>query len=489
MSALTDQPHRSALKRFLRQHHEIIVVLAVGAVLWAGVFVVATQSFGGTRPFRAVWNGMGTVNVFGYQFDYDLEGWSDYDYYYVTWGLELLQGRQLYSPEFGAIETEEGTYNAPYFFPPLFAYMCALGVALPIQPYGIGLLITLCGYLTAIPIYGIAHSLSRRESQALLATLIYLFNPLVLYYTAFEWLNSAPFTFFGLLGLYLMMRDHRLVGAATIVVSALFKQTGFFLIVPLLAYAARPSTGLRVFSHEKSTKPVMDWVSLRNTMLVVVVVSVLLSLPYIVTDPVNYLFYLFVRPGTVWIDVEKGLPSRQMPTTIVYPLIAVGAPLPVLYAVNVVTYYGFVALLGILVVIIFQLVRVTLDWSEPQFSRKTFLLLVTMYLWVHLWSPRGIYKYYCVTLVVLLAVWSAVESADYLERGHEVGWVVIPLLVLLWSLLILFTPRWFYIVLIGLAALVVPRKYLFLWCRALVRRIRSMSQWSLPSVSEARVRE
>jgi len=455
-------------------HRALVAVLLVGAILWASVFVAGMNSFSGTRPFRSSWNGEGTVTIFGWILSYDWEGWSDYDYYYVTWGLDLLSGGTLYTPEFSTVDLGGSTGNAPYFFPPLFAYLCAMGMLLPIRPFGIGLLITLFGYLTALPIYGIIHRLTDDAGTAALGALSYLFNPLVLYHTAFQWLNPAPFTFFALLGLFLLMTDHKTLGTLSVVVSAMFKQTGFFMVIPLLAYAGRPSRNGsqdgRVDDKAGSTSA-LDTRSIEKTVLLGVSLAFLLSLPYILIDPLNYLYYIFVKPGVVWIDPSGGIPSRQVPTTVVFPLIALRAPHWVILLFDILAYYGIAAIAVIVTVLVVQLVHVTQDWSEPGFSQRSLSLVAVLYFWVYFWSPRGIYKYYCVTLLALLVVWCSIDALRPMRlRGHKfrAGFV---LSTLLWGLLILYLPRWLYIVVIGATALMMSWKELLFLGSTLAARV------------------
>ena len=53
--------------------------------------------------------------------------------------------------------------------------MCGLGAALPIDPFGIGFIISLVGFLTAFPIYGLSTYLSQNKRAGLLAAATYLF--------------------------------------------------------------------------------------------------------------------------------------------------------------------------------------------------------------------------------------------------------------------------------------------------------------------------
>jgi Gpi18-like mannosyltransferase len=142
-----------------------------------------------------------------------------------------------YTPEFDLLTRDTTDYNVGYFFPPLYLYICVIGKLLQ-SDLGIGLILTTFGFITAFPIYGISTYLSGNRQVGTVAAATYLFSPIVLYHTVFEWLNPAPFVFFSMLSFYLLMHNRRFSGALAMTTSALFKQTAFFFALPLVAFLA-----------------------------------------------------------------------------------------------------------------------------------------------------------------------------------------------------------------------------------------------------------
>ena len=191
-------------KQLIRSNLPFIIVVVVASIVWLFVFSVAATDFftGGVQPYRAVWNGSGHIQFYGYTINFSFEGYLDYDYYYNSWGQQFVSGFAPYTDAFNTIQIGDVSYNTPYFLPPLFVYMCALGVSLPLGPIGIGFLITLFGFLTAFPIYGISTYLSQNKMVGTIAVGTYLFNPVILFATVFEWLNPAPFVFFAILSFF-----------------------------------------------------------------------------------------------------------------------------------------------------------------------------------------------------------------------------------------------------------------------------------------------
>lgn len=361
---------------------------------------------GGARPFRAVWNGYGEFNLFGYTINYGFEGYLDYDYYYYNWGQQFLKGFMPYTDAFNRSEVNGTFYETPYFFPPLYVYLCALGSVLPIDPFGIGLLITLFGFLTAFPIYGISLYLSQNPRVAAIASCTYLFNPVILYHTVFEWLNPAPFVFFMMLSFYLLMRGNRVAGTLAMMTSALFKQTAFFLMLPLIAYLLKRAPTTEQKEPEEGKRPPgdeLDTFGFVKIMLIGLLFVAAISLPYIF-DIRNYIYYILERPGGFLLNDLSNYPSPSQPVTFAVLFIAIGAPEPLIQAINLATYYSILLSIIIIPILVLMLLQVKDDRHLRRYWGKILFLSLLLMLGVHLFSPRGIYKYYCVALIPFFSI-------------------------------------------------------------------------------------
>lgn len=393
---------------YLAEHQLFVIVLLVAALVWYFVFLQAAIDFieGGSRPFRAVWNGYGSFDLFGFTVNFNFEGYLDYDYYYYNWGQQLLKGLMPYTDAFERSEINDSFYNTPYFFPPLFVYMCVFGSILPIDPYGIGFLLTLFGFFTAFPIYGISLYLSYNPRVAAIAAGTYLFNPIILYHTVFEWLNPAPFTFFMMLSFYLLMRGKRISGTLAMVTSALFKQTAFFLALPLIAYLLKRAPADEPEEPEEGKRPPGDELDLKGFAKILVIILIFViafSIPFIF-DIRNYIYYLFERPGAFLLDDLANFPNVSQPITFAVLFIAIGAPEPVIQLINLATYYSILLAITMIPILVLMLLQVKDDRNLRQYWSRILFLTLLLMLCVHLFSPRGIYKYYCIALIPFFSI-------------------------------------------------------------------------------------
>ncbi|TFG34961.1 hypothetical protein EU527_00495 [Candidatus Thorarchaeota archaeon] len=423
------------IRQYLNEHRLLVLVLSIAIVVWYWVFLLAAMDFidGGSRPYRAVWNGYGSFDLFGFTINYSFEGYLDYDYYYYNWGQQFLKGFMPYTDAFDHSEINGFIYNTPYFFPPLFVYMCTLGSVLPIDPFGIGFLITLFGFLTAFPIYGISLYLSQNLRVAVIAAATYLFNPVVLYYTVFEWLNPAPFVFFMMLSFYLLMRGNRIAGTLAMVTSALFKQTAFFLAIPLIAYLLKRAPVTEPEDPEDGKRPPGDELDLKGfvkIILVVLVFVVAFSLPYIF-DIRNYIYYILERPGGFLLNDLTDFPNASQPITFAVLLIAIGAPEPLIQIVNIATYYSIMLVIAIIPILALMLLQVKDDRNLQGYWRRILFLTLLLMLCIHLFSPRGIYKYYCVALIPFFSIQPVSQMISLKTERAKVSlfMILIPLIL------------------------------------------------------------
>lgn len=437
-----------SIPHYLSKHWIFIVVLLVAACVWYFVFLQASLDFinGGHRPFRAVWNGYGHITLFGYTINYSFEGYLDYDYYYYSWGQQFLKGIMPYTDAFNQSEINGTIYNTPYFFPPLFVYLCAIGSILPIDPFGIGFLISLFGFLTAFPVYGISLYLSRNPHVASIAAGSYLFNPVVLYHTVFEWLNPAPFVFFMMLSFYLLMKGKRTTGTLAMVTSAMFKQMAFFLALPLIAYLLKRAPVENPVPLDAELRPAGDELDLKGfakIILVVIVFIVVISFPYIL-DFNNYLYYIFQKPGGFLLNDITEYPNPSQPISFAVLFIALGAPAPVIQAINLATYYSVFLVISIIPILTLMLLQVKDDSDLRSYWGRILFLTLLLMLCVHLFSPRGIFKYYCVALIPFFAIQPVSQMISVKNEKAKVS-VFMILIPFALSFLILFPSRNIYL--------------------------------------------
>jgi len=417
--------------QFISEYRYLIAVMLIGFIIWAVVFNIALVDYLNSSRWnsRAVWMGPlpgpSDFDFFGYTIPYQFEGYSDYSFYYVHWGNNVLNGVLPYSPEFGYL-LMDGVVNENglYIFPPLTAYLYGAGIFIEtiIGPgnWGIGLLLASFGYLTALPVYGIAKELSKNPRVGEIAALTYLLNPLVLYHIDYIWLNPSAFYFFFFAGFYALVKKKKHTATILIVTAALFKQTAWFLGIPLVIYlimrAREPQESIpntdvpdgsdsipdvEVVSVDDASKSnrfsfMTDYFDFRSFAVSVVVAlsfACVVMLPTLITQ---LHFWDYWRLAMGYFSFEGNyvdVPSYGVPMTLpVIPIVA-GMPdlaelLDALLITSAPLIFGVVVFAGVMVLLDKR------EGKEHIFLRQILFVTMLLMLWVSLTGPRGVFKYY-----------------------------------------------------------------------------------------------
>ncbi len=483
------------LLRFILDYCLFIVVLVVGLYVWTTVFNTALADYLDTSAWnmRSVWTGDGTFDLFGYSVTVQFEGYSDYSFYYVHWGHNMLNGVLPYCPEFGVLEMDGiVNRNGLYIFPPLYAVLYAAGIMIPVDNWGIGLLLSVFGYLTVFPVYGIAKELSDNRRVGEAAALTYLLSPNVLYHVTFVWMNLSPVVFFWFSGFYMLLRRHRHIGTLLIVTAALFKQIAWFMGLPLVVYlllrphppsseegpVSEDSTAAEVagadtaesdsgdeagagagdatVTVEGDTQPgtvarIAEWVNqyvdvrgfLFSVVLVIIYAGAVL-LPFIIAQHDTMLDYMMLAAGGFPLDSFVDPPEYASPMR--FQVLAVVAGAPELAAfLNGLIYSGFLLWAGVLTMVGLMLIEPREEGRHTEYLRRLLFMTMVLMLWVHLMGPRGVYKYYFVLFAPFFSVFSSSRMVTSRER-HVPFSASMLWLPFVFSLMIVVPPRNIYLV-------------------------------------------
>ncbi|TET09233.1 MAG: hypothetical protein E3J86_08770 [Candidatus Thorarchaeota archaeon] len=514
------------MTRVLIENRILISVMVIGFIVWAIVFNAAvidyTSSVGWTS--RTSWLGPfpdpDTVTIFGYAIEYQVEGYSDYSFYYVHWGHNLLYGSMPYSPEFGYLELNGITNeNGAHMFPPFTSYLYAAGIWLGNLfgwgNWGIGLLLSGFGFLTALPIYGVAKELSSNRRVGEVAALTYLLNPLILYHTDFLWFNPAPFVFFFFAGFYMLIREKRLVGTLLIVSAALFKQSAWFLGVPLIVYllvkrrdrppeeedSSQENGDLKENLQDNSEKPKSK--SIRNSMTdyfdlhgfaisIIVVLSFIgaVMLPFIIAQP-DFLNYWSLALGSFSFEGNfVDAPPYNVPQRIQVFLIMAGLPEQA-ELLDTIIISGGPMIFSVVIFLGVMLLKDRFNGEEKLYLRRILFMTFMMMLLVNIVGARGVFKYYFVAIVPFFSIFSSARMIR--GTGEHVPFSAsMALLPISFTLMILIPDRNFYmvyVILIFALYLIAPLfDYLYDYVKRLLKMVTrlipiSYSTLSLESIS------
>src|SRR5579872_4254204 len=268
--------------------------LALSLVVKFSIFLISVAIMGvlSSRSELSACGSSTTGNIQVYSAPVgDAEAYTDYrDLYLRCLVTPFLSGK--------------GAYNLPivYNYPPLFLYMIA-GFALLNYVWASAIPLVLFDALTVIPVYLIAKNyLFRGNSRlAFAVSLIWIFNPLNLFYNDLMWLNPGPTTFFVMLSIYFLLKQDWTMSSISLAIATGLKQTAVLLFPFFLVWMLKNSGFPR--------KRVLAYTVLFISILIII------STPYIFQNPQLY-FWALQLP-------IFGIPpggSSSTPTTFVYDL-------------------------------------------------------------------------------------------------------------------------------------------------------------------------
>ena len=437
------------LAALFREYRILIAVMLIGFIVWSVVFNIALVDYLNSSWWnsRTAWlgpfPGPGEFNFFGYTIEYQLEGYSDYSFYYVHWGYNVLNGVLPYSPDFGYLDMGGIiNQNGAHMFPPLTSYFYAAGIWLGniIGPgnWGIGLLLASCGYLTALPVYGIAKEFSKNPRVGEIAALTYLLNPLVLYHIDYIWLNPSAFYFFFFAGFYFLVKDRRHIGTILIVTAALFKQTAWFLGIPLVVYLLLRKrkyppadseelieSGILVEKSEdqkdRSTLSfILHYFDLRSFAVSVVVAASYagaIMLPTLIAQP-DFWNYWKLALGHFEFENFTDLPKYGVPETLPVLLIRAGMSGPA-EILNTILISGGPLVFGVIVCFGVMVLLDKMEGDEHIFMRRLLFITMVLILWVNLTGPRGVFKYYFTLLAPFLSIFASAQMIRGKQKSKD----------------------------------------------------------------------
>jgi len=325
------------------------------------------------------------------------ENWQDFSLAYMPAAYAFRSGFLPY-----------GDFFYPY--PPLFLYLLTAFSYLPLPSWSGAIPLVAADALTVVPLYLIARRFSG-ESNALLASTLFILAPTNLYYADYLWLNPPLTTLFLLVSLCFLIEKRYDISALTLAVSIGFKQTALLALPVLL---------LVVWKGNRGRAGAMRY------LLITASACLLVSLPYLFTSPGAYLASIFRVPTELW--------TAQLPSS--YFQIGVGTGTPVSFntlnwmtskwqlvasAINAPVSLGLPVFIFIIpsglawvygtyytdllwfVLIIGYLLLMRQVWKAPQIT-GTDALRYIIYALLFLFTIYPSYKYYAVGVVPFLVL-------------------------------------------------------------------------------------
>ena len=317
-----------------------------------------------------------------------LELYNDYQYYYLSWVPSLWAGGYPY-----------GNAMSNYIYGPLFIYIISMFGSVP--PWLPAVPLFVLNMATGIIVQKIVYQLTRDKKKASFAMMIYLLNPIVLLYGSFMWINPTIYTFFCSLSFLYALEDKDRNAVITLGIATLIKQFSVIFFPLLLIYILKKhqttiKSGLRLFGDH---------------MIVYMLVVGIGSLPFLLIDAPGYLYRILFKDTGSIIRLRSFNTALSKPVSFNTFFLWLGFPSWFTNLIALLLASGvFLGIGGIIVYGGYALLTSKIDNSTDhrEANRHLFtqaiLWSIIALLFVQMFFPRGVYKYYLLALVPFVSI-------------------------------------------------------------------------------------
>ncbi|MFX1564082.1 MAG: hypothetical protein ACFFDP_12325 [Promethearchaeota archaeon] len=326
-----------------------------------------------------------------------VEAFSDFKYYYLNFVNKFLAGNLPYTE---ALWAPEGVQV--YIYPPLFLYITTIFYFIPSEFLfpdlrqlsfmgtdfhfaRIGFSFVFFDIATCIIIYAAAKKLTSNRVLPLMAMLLYALNPVALWWGDYMWLSTPIHTFFLILGFYFMIRGDLYLSAFWVAIATMIKQTAG-LLIPVILFLELARSKRRLFT----------------SLGIMASVGIICSMPYLILYPGKYIGSIIRGMGGYWFWEELPVMSYPIPVSV----LAFYWPSPLKDIVFIAVANGIPW--GACLAIFWACAWIIQQKSSQIYQEQLVTLSLLLSLSMHIFWPRGIFKYYLIALLPFLILYAAI---------------------------------------------------------------------------------
>lgn len=372
---------------------------------------------------------------------FHIEMYSDFKFFYIEWIAELREGYLPYT---------ENYFN--YIYGPLFVLTLGLFSFLPIPIWSIALPFLLSVFGTGYFVFLIVFKITNNNKRAIYSMMAYFLNPFTLLYSSYLWINPSIFVFFVVLSFYFALVEQKYLSIISLGIATMYKQFAiiFFPILILLLIKQRKNVK---FSNNKSFPKIkaLMWYS-----FIYGAVLLSISLPFLLTIPDRYIFSFFFTNTTFYLDSVTTINyNLSYPVNFNMFFILISLPKTVTDFIGLLLiYYVFLgsSLLAIYLYFLrykkYRTTRVTSNGLNTNLITMALFLSMLVIICVHLFYPRGSYKFYLILLTPFISIFFDMRDVRFLkckENFHFKKKYLMPIII---SWIIFFCYRYVYFMLL-----------------------------------------
>ncbi|HUT81312.1 MAG TPA: hypothetical protein VMZ29_08930 [Candidatus Bathyarchaeia archaeon] len=372
----------------------------------------------------------------------NFRGFADFGYYYYSWVTGWFENG-WYPYQW----TEPADVYDYYSYPPVFLYFLVLIWRPGMSNFWIAFPMVFADAACAGVVYLILREAIKKDTSRIIAIIggfLMALAPINVIYDGIFWLNPGPVTLLSLIAFYFAIKNKWWQAFFWLAFATMTKQNALFFTFPMFMVM------LGQKARDKSVREAIIE-SIMNAVLFVAV-CLLLSVPYIFIDPLQYgRHMLFPGRGIEWRFYPTD-PAGNDCVPFATSLWKLGVQGILLAVISLGTYNMFFMILSAALIgffMIWRSYRNKLDGIE-------FFEWISIYvILTHIFMPRGIYKFYVAYFVPFIAIALIGSITHYTTDKKFVALGLLPATALfLWfNFWLLIMDRWavpFYLFMVAL---------------------------------------
>ncbi|MHA2292298.1 MAG: hypothetical protein ACXACK_09075 [Candidatus Hodarchaeales archaeon] len=333
------------------------------------------------------------------------EMYNDLEFWYMSWIEPFLNGVFPYGSLYTPVSSE--VYH--YQMPPLFIITLGLFALIPLLPlWKIALPMFLSHITTGILVFFLSRDiLGYHENTATKGMLFYYLNPISLVYASFCLFNPSLFTFFTVLGFFLVLMDKKTFSLSNITVTSydlsfislaigtMYKQFAAIFFPILIIILVRQQKNI-------ATKEIIKTIT--RYLVIYGIIIFIIILPAVCVDFLKFLESTIFSTASFGIWWTKNVNFSQ-PVTFNSFFVVLGFPNIITDIIGfLIVYWIFLGGLSILIYTLLWIKTCRLNIENTSFKKSLIFWILILSIIVHLFYPRGSFKYYLILLIPFLSI-------------------------------------------------------------------------------------
>ncbi|MHA2248052.1 MAG: hypothetical protein ACXADY_24100 [Candidatus Hodarchaeales archaeon] len=333
------------------------------------------------------------------------EMYNDFEFWYMSWIDPFLKGAFPYE----SLYTPTNNQMFLYQMPPLYIITIGLFGLIPLFPiWKIAIPIFLSHITTGIMVFLLSRNiLGYNENASTKAMLFYYLNPISLIYASFCWFNPPIFVFFGVFAFYLITTENRTFKITNISITSYdlaLIALGIGTLYKQFAAIFFPLVIITIIKQKNITDKKDIFTNIIRCSIIYFIPILIIILPFIAVDYAKFVDATLISTTEFGIWWTKNI-NYSFPVNFNTFFVNSGLPVIITDIIGfLIAYWILLGISAVLIYLVFWFDFNKFKYGKHFQKRALFYWVLILVICVHLFYPRGSFKFYLILLVPFLSL-------------------------------------------------------------------------------------